>query len=245
MPTKAGERLYRQAVPLLEMKRTVCLDMEGFLGLQQGEIHMGGSTIPGEYLLPAVLGRFRSRYPMISIRLDIADTVKIQEGVLNGIYEMGIVGSKSPESRLVHHPLWEDELVLAVRSDHRWAARASVTREDLFAEPMILREEGSGTQKSLEGHLRQIAGGVLEDLRVAARLGTSTAVKEGVKEGLGVAVLSRRAMETEIRHGTLKAVRLEDTPMRRVFFMIRDRRRTASPLCRAMEEFLIETSDQL
>jgi len=244
VPTRAGERLYRQAVPLLEMKKTVCLDMEGFLGVEQGEIRMGGSTVPGEYLLPALLGRFRRRHPLISVRLDIADSGKVQDGVLNGIFELGIAGSKSPDDRLLHHPLWEDELVLAVRSDHPWAARTSVPRELIFSEPMILREEGSGTQKSLEGHLRTTEGRGLQDLHVAARLGTSNAVKEGVKAGLGVAVLSYRAMETDIRQGTLSAVRLENMPMHRVFHMIRDRRRTASPLCRAMEAYLMETSER-
>lgn len=240
--TRAGERLYRQALSLLDVKRAVCLDMEGFLGVQQGELSLGGSTIPGEYLLPRVLGRFHERFPGVAVRLEIADTVGIHEGVLNGRYELGVVGSRSRDSRLVHEDLWEDELVLAVRADHRWAGRKVIPLDELFDEPIILREEGSGTQRTLEDHLREPGGRGLDDLRVSARLGTSTAVKEGVKAGLGVAFLSHHALETELDQKTLEALRLEGRRMARRFFMIRDRRRTSSPLCRAMASFLTETA---
>ncbi|MCF8062075.1 MAG: LysR family transcriptional regulator [Deltaproteobacteria bacterium] len=242
VPTRAGERLYQQAQPLLDMKRAVCQDMEGFLGVQQGELNLGGSTIPGEYLLPSVLGRFHDRFPAVGVRLEIADSVRIQEGVLNGRYELGVVGSRSRDSRLIHEALWGDELVLAVRADHRWAGRESVSREELFGEPFILREEGSGTQRTLEDHLREADGRGLDTLRVSARLGTSTAVKEGVKAGLGVAFLSHHALATETEQGTLETVRLEGRRMVSDFFMIRDKRRTASPLCRTMASFLAETA---
>jgi DNA-binding transcriptional LysR family regulator len=242
MPTRAGERLYRQALSLLDMKRSICLDMEDFLGVQQGELSLGGSTIPGEYLLPAVLGRFHERFPSVAVRLEIADTVGIHEGVLNGRYELGVVGSRSRDSRLVHEVLWEDELVLAVRADHPWAGRKEVAMEDLCDEPFILREEGSGTQRTLEDHLREPGGRGLDALRVSARLGTSTAVKEGVKAGLGVAFLSHHALATDLAHGTLSALRLEGRRMARDFFMIRDKRRASSPLSRAMASFLRETA---
>lgn len=240
--TRAGERLYRQALPLLDMKRAVCLDMEDFLGVRQGELSLGGSTIPGEYLLPAVLGRFHERFPAVGVRLEIADTVRIHEGVLSGRYELGVVGSRGRDTRLVHEVLWEDELVLAVRADHRWAGRKEVSMEELLDEPFILREEGSGTQRALEDHLREPDGRGLDALNVSARLGTSTAVKEGVKAGLGAAFLSHHALSTELAQGILAALRLEGRRMARDFFMIRDKRRTSSPLSRAMASFLRETA---
>ena len=94
----------------------------------------------------------------------------------------------------------------------------------------------------MERHLRDADGGGLGDLRVSARLGTSTSVKEGVKAGIGVAFLSHHALATELEQGTLVALRLEGRRMARHFYMIRDSRRTASPLCRAMASFLTETA---
>jgi len=246
VPTRAGERLYQRALPLLSMKRSICMDMEGFLGMQRGEVHAGGSTIPGEYLLPEVLGRFCKTYPGISVRVEIGDTGRIAERVLEGALELGVVGTRVQDSRLVQQNLWEDELVLAVPSNHPWGNRREVSLKDIYeAEAWILREDGSGTQKSLDDFLREAGGKGIDSLRVAARLGSSTAVKEGVKAGLGVAILSYRAMETELTNGDLTALRVTDIPMKRCFHLIHDRRRTASPLCHAMMEFLLTTADCL
>lgn len=243
VPTKAGEFLYKRALRILEMKRSVCLDMEAFLGVHKGEVSIGGSTIPGEYLLPAVLGEFRKSYPMISVRVEIADTGNIAEQVLEGRLELGVVGSRISDKRLAHDRLWKDELVLAVPASHRWASRNSVNLDELIeTEAFILRAEGSGTQKSLDHYLKEAHVDV-GSLQVAARLGTSTAVKEGVKAGLGIAILSYRALEADIDGGKLKALSLQDLPMKRSFYLIRDSRRTASPLCKAVMDFLLETAE--
>lgn len=241
-PTRAGERLYSRALALLDMKKAICLDMEGFMGVHQGEVHLGGSTIPGEYLLPAVLGRFRKKYPHITVRLDIGDTVKIHQGVLDGLYELGIAGYRSTDSRLVHEPLWEDELVLAIPADHPWAGRDSVSLAEVEQEPLILREAGSGTQKSLQDYFRRTGVHNIESFRVSARLGTSTAVKEAVKAGVGAAFLSRHALSTEPEQGAIKALRLKDRRIMRRFYLIRDSRRTASPLCEAIYSFLVDSA---
>lgn len=240
-PTKAGERLHRQALTLLEMKRSICMDMEAFLGLYRGEIRLGGSTIPGEYLLPAVLARFREQYPQVTVRLEIGDTGRVHQGVLEGRFELGVAGYRSKDTRLVHEALWEDELVLAIPANHRWVGRESLSFEEIMEEPLILREEGSGTQKSLEDHFRHDTGNRIDALQVSARLGTSTAVKEAVKAGLGAAFLSHHALATELQQGIIRTIRLNDRRIKRRFYMIRDRRRTASPLCEAISAFLIRT----
>lgn len=245
VPTRAGERLYRNSLPLLEMKRSICLDMEDFLGLKRGEIRMGASTIPGEYILPGILGRFRKTHPEVSIRCEIADTGRIAGQVLDGSLEMGVVGSRVTDSRLSHKELWDDELVLAVPGDHSLGRDTHVTLQEVAAtEAFILREEGSGTQKNLHEHLMKSTGKGIESLKVAARLGTSTAVKEGVKNGLGAAFLSYRALEADAASGSLKVLTIKDAPLKRRFYLIQDNRRTASPLCREMEKFLLATVER-
>lgn len=243
VPTKAGELLYKHAVLLLDMKKTACLEMEDFLGLKRGEVQMGASTIPGEYILPKVMGRFRQKYPFVSISLAISDTKGIQNQVLKGDLELGVVGSKSPHKGLTHHELWQDELVLAVPRHHRWGHMEEVSLAELFEEPFVLRESGSGTLKIMEDYLRQSAAKDPGALRVVARFGSSTAVKEGVRAGLGVSILSSRAIDEELRMGVLRALRIEGLPMSRSFYLIRDKRRIASPLCKAMLDFLLATID--
>lgn len=241
VPTRAGEILYKHAALLLEMKRTACLEMEGFLGIRQGELAMGGSTIPGEYILPEIIGRFGKSYPRVCISLTVADSREIERRVLDGAFELGIVGSRSSDKRFVLHPLWKDELVLAVPADHRWAQKKTVPLETLYEEPFILREQGSGTFKMFHHYLQAAGSKGVDALKQVTRLGTSTAVKEGIKARVGVSVLSSRAVDTEVQCGILKALKVDRMPMVRSFYLIRDRRRIPSPLCRTMVDFLLDS----
>jgi DNA-binding transcriptional LysR family regulator len=240
VPTKAGELLYRHALSLLQMKRTACLEMEDYLGIKRGEVRMGGSTIPGEYILPKVIGLFRERHPSISVHLTIADSEEIESRVLEGGCELGVIGSRGTRKNLVTRELWKDELVLAVPARHRWAGRKEVLLQEIIEEPFIIREEGSGTLKSIQEHLQSSGIEGTASLRVVAKLGTSTAVKEGIKAGLGVSILSKRALDTEIKTGIIKALKVKDIPMMRSFYLLLDKRRSTSPLCKALLEFLLE-----
>jgi len=241
VPTKAGELLYKHAVTLLGMKRTAQLEMQDFLGVKRGKIYMGGSTIPGEYILPKFIGRFHVKYPLVSVLLTIADTREIERRVVEGDLELGVIGSRGSHRSLIHHELWKDELILAVPAQHRWAKTKAVSLEELFEEPFILREPGSGTLKIMENHLRDSRSRGADSLQVVARFGTSTAVKEGIKAGLGVSILSSRAINTELKTGILRGLKLKGINIFRTFYLIRDKRRITSPLCQTMLDFLLTT----
>jgi DNA-binding transcriptional LysR family regulator len=238
-PTKAGELLYRHAQRLLEMKKTVCLEIQDLLGVTQGEISIGASTIPGEYILPKMVGLFSKEHPRITVALTVADSEEIEGRVLDGEFEIGVIGRKSSNRNLVSHELWEDELVLALPSTHRWAGKKEVPLQEVLQEPFISREIGSGTLKSIEPFLQRAGLKGIVSLKVVAQLGSSTAVKEGIKSGLGISILSTVALDTELKAGVLKALRLRGIPMFRHFYLVMDKRRTASPIARSLMNFLI------
>lgn len=244
VPTKAGELLYKHAVLLLDMKRATAQEIQDFLGVKRGEIHIGGSTIPGEYILPKVLGPFQKKYPLISVALTVADTKEIEGRVLESNLELGVIGSRSSKKNIIHDELWHDELVLALPAEHRWADKNEISVEELSKEPFIMREAGSGTLRIMEEYLHPYGSEGIGSLNIVAYLGTSTAIKEGIKAGLGVSILSSRAMETEIKAGILKALKIKGLSMYRNFYLIRDKRRIMSPLCQTMLDFLKGTSDQ-
>jgi DNA-binding transcriptional LysR family regulator len=242
VPTKLGELLYKHALSILDMKRTICLELEDFLGVRKGTINLGCSTIPGEYILPNVIGRFGEQYPHVSVSLSIGDSREIETRVLEGNFELGVIGSKSSSQTLISHELWGDELVLAVPASHPWAGRKTVSLEDLSREPYISRESGSGTLQMLEEYLRTAGVEGTESFRVVARFGTSTAVKEGIKAGQGVSILSSLALDTEIKAGILKPLRVKGLRMSRRFYLITDRRRPSSPPCKAFVDFLLAST---
>ena len=241
VPTRAGDLLYRHALQLLEMKRTARLEMEDLLGLRKGEISLGCSTIPGEYILPKVLGRFGERFPHVTVSLTIADSSEIETRVLEGRFELGVIGYKSSGKTLLSRELWQDELVLAVPASHPWADRKTISVEELPKVPFLSRGSGSGTLKRVEEVLQAAGAKGVESLHIVARFSTSTAVKEGIKAGLGVSILSSLALDTEIQSGILRKLKIKGLPMSRRFYLIQDRRRTASPLCKAFVDFILSS----
>jgi DNA-binding transcriptional LysR family regulator len=115
--------------------------------------------------------------------------------------------------------------------------KRSIPVSSLAGEPFIVREQGSGTQRTLEAHL-SAAGLQMNSLRIAAELGSTQAVLQGVKNGLGLAIVSTLAVADDLKAGTLKGLAVEGLDLRRQFYLTRHRQRTPSPVCRAFVEFL-------
>jgi Transcriptional regulator len=230
--TRAGQLLLSYATRILALSREARQALEGYQGRIRGELVVGGSTIPGEYLLPAVIGRFRQKFPEVSTTLVIGDSQAVVDWVADGRVELGVVGARLPQRGLEFHDLSPDEEVVVVPAGHPWQGRAQVTLEELSREPLIIRERGSGTRAAFESALER-AGVDLATLRVAGEMGSNQAIKQAVKAGMGITVMSRIAVEEESRQGVLAFLRVRDLAVTRGFYVVTHRERSRSPVAEA------------
>jgi len=215
--------------------------VKGMLGVVEGLVSLGASTIPGEYILPRLVASFRKLYPSVRVGIRIGDTEKVASDVAAGRLEIGVVGSKTAGGGLRHVALWEDELVVVVPAGHRWAGRRRLPLDELVKEPFLSRESGSGTRIVMEAALKKAARGPCA-LSVVAELGSTSAVKTGILNGLGVSILSARAVETEVASGLMATARLTGASIRRSIFMVYRTHRTPSPACERLVRFLKESA---
>jgi DNA-binding transcriptional LysR family regulator len=239
VPTRAGELLYSYARQMLALRSQARQAVDDFLGQIAGTLLAGASTIPGEYVLPAVIGRFRERHPRVAITLQISDSRGIVQAVLDGQVDVGVVGADPGNRGLETRALMPDELVLVVPPGHRWSGRPEVSVDELKTEPLIVREAGSGSRQALERAL-EATGCSLGEMQIIADIGSTSAIKQAVKAGVGVSVMSRRAADDECRHGLIACVKLKDLVVTRHFYVITHASRSRSPLCRAFLEFLAD-----
>jgi DNA-binding transcriptional LysR family regulator len=237
VPTKAGEILYRYAKQITSVRAEAQQALDHFLGKKSGHLTLGASTIPGEYIVPSLLGEFKKHYPAISITLRIGDTEEIVNELLARKIEFGIIGAKIVNPRLQYTPFVEDELIVVVPQGHRWWNRRSIDIDELTDEPFIMREEGSGTRISMEKRL-QHHGITADNLNIIAEVGSTTAVKQAIKAKLGISLISARAVEEEIKSKQFKKVPIKRVHFIRTFFIIRDKKQTISPPCKALIPFL-------
>jgi DNA-binding transcriptional LysR family regulator len=238
VPTEAGEILYRHGLKLLALRDSMRQEIAAVGGNLAGNLKIGGSTIPGAYVLPPLIASFRKKHPSASIHLVIDDTAKVTQAVLNSELAIGIIGASPRDQHLEAHLFLKDELVVAVSAEHAWAGRKTVGLQELKKEPFILREQGSGTRRIMEEHLVK-AGLSLSDLNAIAVMGSSDAVRQSVKAGLGISILSIRAVADDVKSGRLAVLRLKGIPMERSFSVILLKSRTRSPLCQSFFDFLL------
>ena len=196
---------------------------------------IGASTIPGVYLLPRLAGLFNLRYPGVSFEIRNDDSKKITELVRDHELLCGVVGARMETRQLQYQPLLEDELVLV--ANPALLAGSALTPAQLYDLPFLGREQGSGTRQCVESFLQE-AGVEVGRLRLVATLGSSPAVKEAIKAKLGVAIMSKLAVQEELTAGALLEVPITGLTMRRSFYLIALRKRTLPPTYLAFWDFM-------
>ena len=236
-PTKAGELLYRYAKRLLYLRDETETALAEFKGKTKGTLVIGGSTIPGGYLLPQIVGAFTQKFPEVFISLVIGDTHKIIHDILEGMIEFGVVGARSERKEISQEDLLDDEMMVIVPKHHPLSHKKSIPIKVLLGEAFIIRESGSGTLTSIGARLS--AGGYgIDDLNVVAEMGSTESICQAIKSGVGISILSTLAVAEEIKVGTLKALTVDGLKLTRSFFLTWHRGRSLSPLSKAFIEFL-------
>jgi DNA-binding transcriptional LysR family regulator len=237
--TKAGEMFLRYASKILMIRKDLLNALSEFSQGIRGELSLGASTIPGEYLLPKLMGVFKREHPLFALSMRIADSKEIVQELLQGEIEFGLIGAKLNHPSLQYEKYEEDEIVIVAPSDHPLARKRSVSFEDLLKEPWIIREEGSGTQMAVERALRK-KGKSLKDFNVAVVMGSTSSVKEGVRAKLGLAFISRRAVEEELDRNLFSAIPLREATesISRQIYIVAHRGKTLSPIGTEFLRFL-------
>jgi DNA-binding transcriptional LysR family regulator len=222
--TEAGRRLYPYAQRILALHQEAFQEVTGRQIPQAGELSLAASSIPGEYLLPDLLSRFRGQHPHVQVRATVADSQAVLHQVEHGQAHLGLVGGKGDSPHLEFRCFACDKLVLVVPAHHAWGRRRRVSLAQLAEQPLIVREAGSGSRWCLEQALAK-TGKSLRDLDVTLELGSNEAIKEAVLRGLGLAVLSTHAVQKEVQAGLLHALQVTGLPLVRDMFVVWDRRR--------------------
>jgi DNA-binding transcriptional LysR family regulator len=235
--TDAGERLYGFARRILDLHGQAREGVSGVHPGVAGDLPIAASSVPGECYLPALLSAFRERFPGVHVRATVGDSRSVMKEVARGEATLGLVGQKPEKASLDSQPIGTDTLVLILAPDHPWAARKGVSLRALAAEPLILREPGSGTRCALRKGLER-AGASLDAMNVTLEMGSNAAIKDAVRRGLGVSFMSRSTVARELAAGELKAVPVRGLVLTRYLYAVSHRRRPLSPAASAFLHFL-------
>lgn len=230
--THAGHVLHTYARRMFALEREMEDVLATLRDVDVGDITLAANTTTGVYLLPAIVARFRRRYPQVQLHVTILNSHEIIDQVLNWVLDFGLVEGDPATlpSTLSVEVFSYDELILVVAPDHHWSSVQLLSPEALAEKELLLREQGSG--------IREVIEHTLSSYRVQITpllvLPDNEAIKQMVINGVGAAILSARAVQREIATGDLVRVPLQGLDLQPQISLVR---RVDKQLSRAAQAF--------
>ncbi len=239
-PTPAGERFYEYARELLDLRDKALHSVRRCSTEVSGRLELAASTVPAQYLLPDLLAEMAAKYPQLYFVLKQYDSQEVARHIANLDAELGIVGTSFEHSDCVFTPFAQDQLVVITPNTPEYRAISGPFPFSLLEKaPFLTREPGSGTRREMEEALRR-AGLTPERFRLRAQLDSTESIKQAVSQGLGISIVSRRAVEQEAGYGQLRLFALEHSCFTRRFYFVYRKNWPLSPAAERLMELARE-----
>lgn len=236
--TKAGEIFFAHAMDIINKREQALFSLESFKGKIEGTLEIACSTIPEQYVLPKIIQSFNQLHPDVRYRLFHYDSQQVIDGILDGGIDFGFVGAKDEIKQLDYIEIMDDKLVFIAPYLDQYIPLDKVSFEFIVNQNIILREKGSGSRRIFEQLLldHHIS---IDNIHVVACLENTEAIKQCVRNGLGITLISELAILDEVKYNLVKKIELEHFEIIRKFYFVCHRNRTLSPLTEAFKNFIL------
>lgn len=238
--TEAGRIFLDYAYSIINLQEDCREKLSGQREQATGMVYLGASTVPGTYLLPSLLSDFNKTSTAIEFNASILDTSAVLEGVLNYSYDLGFVGLVKEDDRLVYSDLADDELVLCAKPGliPRPGYEEGVPVELLFRHHLLIREKGSATRQLLEKKLAESDFNI-GNLPGITYINNLEAIKQAVREGLGIAVISKLAVQDLVSAGAVDVFPIVDLDLKRKLYLVYHRTRVLGGAAVKLRDFTL------
>lgn len=194
-----GKMLYDYAKQMIVLQKKIENTFLEEADKGQTCITIAASTIPSQYLLPEILAVFCERYPKEQFKIKETDSAKVVEQVMDHSIDIGFTGTVLDKKHCKYISFYRDELIVIAPDNEKFRKKKEQgnVADWLAGEPIIMREEGSGTRKEAERQLRK-NGFDVKNLNVVASIENQETIKRSVSNGLGISIISKLAAKEEI-----------------------------------------------
>lgn len=208
--TECGEVFYRYVEEIIQLTLEAREAVTKTSSCRHGDIHIGATFTIGEYLLPFIVREYCCDQDDTGIDAKIADTEVLARDVMDRRLHVALIEGPVPnEPNFTVETFWHDELVVIAPIEHPWSTLETIGFDELKSERIITREQGSGTRKVMELAFAR-NGFDYSNLNIRLELGSTQAIKQAVRCGMGVAIISILTVQDECRLGQLAALRVQD-----------------------------------
>jgi DNA-binding transcriptional LysR family regulator len=211
--TESGKLLYEYVVQCLKLHEATLNAIYETIGSGRKNLRLGATLTIGEYILPKYISQFIKNYPNVKCHLEIGSSAKIAEMLLADELDLGLLESPISHPQLQREDFIQDELVLVVPPNHRWAHRKFLKPKDILQERFILLDLNLKLASLLEKKLKE--KGINEKIEVVMEVDSIQTIKEATLAGLGIAVIPACTVQRELKLGFLKTIKVSGWSLKR------------------------------
>ena len=223
IPTDAGKKLYTYAKQMLQIQNTILEEFHVKSEDEKNVITLGASSIPEQYILPEILPKYLKKNKN-EFKIGQGDSFEIINQVVNKEIEIGLVGTQIETSNCIFEPFYKDKLVVITPVNQKYLQmkEEGFHIKDLLKEPIIMREEGSGTRKEIKKFLNHMK---INDgsLNIIATLNSTEAIKRSVANNMGISIISNLAVQDYIKEKRVLAFDLAEENIYRNLYIVRNK----------------------
>ena len=211
-------------------------DLDAIKGVRRGSIRIGVVST-AKYFAPSMIAGFRKDHPSIEIKLLVGNRSEIIEQLRAYELDIALMGRPPKEIPVEATVFGDHPLVMIAAPDHPLSALRHIDKAKLLHEPIIIREPGSGTRKSLEVFFATIPD-ALESNTI--EMGSNETIKQAVMAGLGIAFISAHTIAFEVEMRRLAILDVIDMPIRKQWFAVTRSDHVPAPAEQAFSRFLTQ-----
>ena len=231
--SEEGERLYEYAKQITLLTEQIVQEFGSEPDVEeQSTVTIAASTVPAQYLLPEILAKFRQKYPKEQFQILESDSTGVVEQVAARTVDIGLTGTELSKKHCEFLPFYEDDLIVITPNTEQFRRRKQgkedTVLEWLRSEPLIMREEGSGTRKETMKILQQL-GLRIEGLNVIASVENPEIIKRSVSSGMGISVLSALSARDAVSNGSVLGFSLGEMQGKRQIYVVYNKNFRLSP----------------
>jgi DNA-binding transcriptional LysR family regulator len=217
--TVAGERLLQSAEDVSAKLEGLKEEMDEIKGLKRGEIKVGGTTTAAVSFLPTAIQKFKKQCPDVAVSLKIQRSKVLEKDLLDGELDLAILGRAPHSPLLVSQPYHEEEIVVIVPPKHPLAKKHSAPFELIAREPFITNEKGTPVRDMVERAFAERGLPFRVFLEVNVQSGGRDAIKSAVASGLGISVIFKCHVITDLKAGRLKVLKVPELDLKRILYI--------------------------
>lgn len=238
--TEAGEEVLRYARSILQQVDELDDVLNKMRGLSGGRLRIAAIS-SANYFAPKLLGVFHQRFPDVGVSMDVTRQQSVLKQVADNEVDMAIMGQPPEGMNVDAIAFMDNPLVIVAALGHRLAKQKNIALKQMEKEIFLTREAGSGTRGAMHRFFRQHK----LKLTTGMEMGSLEGIKQSVQAELGLGLLPRGAIETELKLKKLVVLNIKGMPIERHWYVVLHKGKRLSAAADAFKSLLVDEAEGL